>query len=208
MKKHNIKAVTLALVVAAGGSFPSMVHAKDECILDGRMRDRMEALNKAEIGLLEGQLEAAQEVADDIDIKEGTCMPVLKQIDNLISMRLPTFGGGWAAMIDKIKSMACKFADDYVREQVESIDISYEDPYGITKVGVGGSTTGGGVNMEEYDLGGEIADAAMEAAQQEAKARANSTGKIGDSISGPKDRRRGTVKGKVDGSVRDAFKGL
>lgn len=212
MKKNKITAavaLAIAVTVTAGGLIPAPAHA-NECILDERMRDRMASLNKAETELIEGQMESAETVADEVDVKKGACMPVLEQIDKLISMRLPTFGGSWAGILDKIKDAACKFADDYVKDQIESVDISYEDPYGITKVGIGGTTSGGGVVMDEYDLGGQVTDAAMEAVKSEIGSMSNSTGKIGDSISGPRNRSSGSgsVGSKVGEEVRDAFKGL
>lgn len=205
------KKTALAFAVALGVVVPSIGYAKEgECYIDDSMNAMLKAVNASEDKMIEDVAKKTTEVIRDVDVKKGSCLPALDAFDALLRMRIPSIGGVMGGFFKMIKDMACAAANDFLEKEINGIDITVGDPYGVIKVGVGGTTGGnGGVDVDDYDLGGIVTDAAVDAIGGAIKDKVSGSGigGITSGISGPQDRIP-KVEDTINDGVRDAIKGL
>lgn len=215
MKTNNkVTAIALVIALSAGAPFvsgSSLAYA-DECAVDSQMKAMLKAVNANENKMIDNGVEKPVKGAiKNIDVKEGSCLPVLDAFDTLMRMRIPSIGGMLGGFFQMIKDLACEFANDFLEEEINGLNLSVGDPYGIVSVGIGGNTNGeGGLVTESYDIGAVVKDAAVDAitgAVSDKVGGINGGGSFSSGISGPQDRIP-RVEDTINSGVRDAFKGL
>lgn len=214
MKANKVTALALVVALSAGSPFvsdSSLAYA-DDCAIDSQMKAMLKAVNANENKMINNGVEKPVKGAiSDIDVKEGSCLPVLDAFDALMRMRIPSMGGMMPAIFTMIKDAVCEFANDFIEKEINGLDLSVGDPYGIINVGIGGTTNGdGGLVTDSYDIGEIVKDAAVDAitnAVSDKVGGINGGGSFSSGISGPKDRIP-RVEDTINDGVRDAFKGL
>lgn len=214
MKTNKITAIALVVALSAGSPFvggSSLAYA-DDCAVDTQMKAMLKAINANENKMIDNGVEKPVKSAiKDIDVKEGSCLPILDAFDALMRMRIPSIGGMLGGFFQMIKDMACEFANDFLEKEINGFDLSIGDPYGIVSIGVGGTTNGdGGLVTDSYDIGAVAKDAAVNAitgAVIDKVGNIGGGGSFSSGISGPQDRIP-RVEDTINSEVRDAFKGL
>lgn len=207
-KSTKVTVLALVFALSAGTPFAS-VYARDNCDIDRDMRIMLAGMNKSEDRIIEqGVKTPATKAIGKIDVKKGSCLPALDAFDALMRMRMPSMGAMLGGFFQIIKDMACKFANDFIDDQINSIDLNFGDPYGIFNIGIGGTTHGnGGFTAETYDVSQIVSDAAINAIKNAIGSQIGGVGGIGSGITGPKDRIP-KIENTIGNGVRDAFKGL
>lgn len=207
-KATKVTALALIVALSVGTPFTS-VYARDNCDIDRDMEIMLKGMNKAEDRIIEDGVKRPVTTAiGKIDVKKGSCLPALDAFDALMRMRMPSFGALLGGFFQIIKDMACKFANDFIDDQINSIDLNFGDPYGIFNIGIGGTTHGnGGFTNETYDVSQIVSDAAMNAITNAIGSQMGGVGNIGSGLTGPKDRIP-KIENTIGNGVRDAFKGL
>lgn len=178
--------------------------AMDECEIDDAMRLTRENTIKAESTFVDkGLRDQSMKTAEQVDTKEGACLPSLDGLGTDIMSKFPGLGGG--NIFDAIKNMICRAGDQFIRDTVEGMDYSIGDPYGIAQVGIGGSTTGGSRDHQEYSFG----EAVLGGVESAAEDRIDEASRNFPKVTTPSHRgpaRSGS--GAVGDGVQDALKDL
>lgn len=207
-KSTKVTVLALVFALSAGTPFAS-VYARDSCDIDSDMLVMLAGMNKSEDKIIEqGVKKPVSKAIGKIDVKKGSCLPALDAFDTLMRMRMPSFGAMLGGFFQIIKDMACEFANDFIEDQINSVDLNVGDPYGIFNIGIGGTTYGnGGITTETYDVSQVVSEAAMNAVTNAVSGQIGGIGGIGSGITGPKDRIP-RIENTIGNGVRDAFKGL
>lgn len=183
--------------------------ASDECEIDKIMRDNRVQMDKMAVGIYENGVRKPIESAikSAPTVKDASCLPMLDKLDMLMRMRIPSIGGALGGLMTKIMDMACDMANSYLESMANSVQIGYSDPLGIASVGIGGTTGGdGGMQVDEYDLGEVVEDAAMGAVGSAVggAVRGNASDLRKNLPTGPVDRApriENTVRQEVNGAI-------
>ncbi len=178
--------------------------ADAECDVDVAMRqtnERMKELTNS------GFDNNRNEVINAPTVKDASCLPIFDDLDGLIRVRVPDFGGAGGIM-SKVRAYACKMADGVIRQAASRATASVGDPYGVVSVGVGSTTGEGGVQTETYDIGKVVEQAATGAIGQGGSVIRGEAGAVVNEIPrGPIDRRP-SIEGTIRNGANDAIKGL
>lgn len=195
------------LTVALCGS----AHA-DECEIDQAMRDERIAMNRHAKEKIDQGSKAAMDGAPSV--KDGSCMPILDQLDGLIRARIPTISSIGEGILSGVRDLACEVANDTVSTIASRAEANIGDPYGIVSVGVGATTGEGGVQTDTYDFTKVLGDAAMRAAGQAAGSVAGSAARdavnsIPEEVSDRNPRSaESSINEATRGAVNEAINGL
>ena len=203
MKRLVFFLLGAALWGAASGAF---AFTDDECELDSMMNERRIQLDKMAVGIYENNVTkpigAAIESAPTV--KDASCLPMLDTLDMLMRMRIPSMGG----IMTKIADMACSAANSYLSNMANSVQIGYSDPYGIASVGVGGSTNGGGTQVDSYDVGDVAARVAENAARAAMNKGTSEAGQVVRQLPSGAQNRTRSVESRANSEVNSAINGL
>lgn len=183
----------------------------DECELDGMMRDNRVAMDKMAVGIYDTNV--AKPIGKAIEsaptVKEASCLPMLDALDTLIRMRIPSIGGAMGSIMTQIRDMACKMANDYLTQLSSQAQINVSDPLGIASVGIGANTNGnGGVDVEQYDFGEVVKDAATNAAGGVLSGARGDAGKLINQLPNGPQNRTPRIENTIRKEVNSAIKGL
>jgi hypothetical protein len=127
-------------------------------------------MDQMSVGIYKANLQdpISQQIESAPTVKDASCLPILDTLDTLIRLRIPSLGGALGGLMAKIRDMACKYANDFIASVVKSANYNISDPYGIASAGIGGTTTGGGVDVKPYDFGEIVQKAVTRAATDKA----------------------------------------
>lgn len=156
--------------VYAASSGATAETAEENCDIDTMMDANRLKMDQMAVGIYKANLQdpIGQQIETAPTVKDASCLPILDTLDSLIRLRIPSIGGALGGIMAKIRDMACKYANDFIASVVKSANYNISDPYGIASVGVGGSTTSGGVETQRYDFGKVVQDAVVQAAKNKA----------------------------------------
>lgn len=207
MKRLVFFLLGAALWGAASGAF---AFTDDECELDSMMNERRIQLDKMAVGIYENNVTkpigAAIESAPTV--KAASCLPVLDKLDALMRMRIPSMGGVMGGIMTKIADMACSAANSYLSNMANSVQIGYSDPYGIASVGIGGSTNGGGTQVETYDVAEVAARVAENAARAAMNKGSSEAGQVVRQLPSGAPNRTQSIESRANSEVNSAINGL
>lgn len=185
--------------------------ADDDCDLDNMMRDARVQMDKMAVGIYENGVGKPmnEAIKSAPSVKDASCLPMLDKLDMLMRMRIPSVGGMMGGVMTMIRDMACDMANSFLESAASSVQIGYSDPLGIASVGIGGTTGQGGQQVETYDIGKVVQDAAINQIKGAAGSAVRSgAGELRNSLpTGPVDRAP-SIDRTINNEVRGAINGL
>lgn len=212
MKKRPAIALAVSLNLAVAGYATGA--DSSECIIDEMMEQNRIAMDKMAVGIYEANVTKPMEQAIEAapTVKEASCLPILDTLDGLMRLRLPSFGAIAGGLMAKLRSMACKMANDFLADLKNRASFNISDPLGVASVSIGATNENGGVEVERYDMTKVIQDAATKAVtdkvKQEARKLTNESSKaIRDLPMGPQNRAP-RVENAVNSDIKEAINGL
>jgi hypothetical protein len=181
------------------------------CDIDDMMTKNRQEMDKMAVGIYKVNLEEpiARQIETAPTVKDASCLPILDTLDTLLRMRIPSTGAMMSGVMAKIRSMACKYANDFISGIVGKLQYNISDPYGIASVGVGASNGSGGTKVETYDFGAVVADQVASAAASKARELAREqTRDITSQLPSGADNRTPRVEREIGNVVKDGMNGL
>jgi hypothetical protein len=192
-------------------STSALAAASDECELDGMMRDNRVEMDKMAVGIYDNNV--AKPIGKAIEsaptVKETSCLPMLDSLDTLMRVRIPSMGGAMGAVMTQIRDMACEKANSYLTQLSNRAQINVSDPLGVASVGIGANTNGnGGVDVDQYDFGEVVKDAATSAAGGVLNGVRGEAGKVVNQLPNAPQNRTPRIDNTVRKEVNSAINGL
>lgn len=192
-------------------STSALAAASDECELDGMMRDNRVEMDKMAVGIYDTNV--AKPIGKAIEsaptVKEASCLPMLDALDTLMRMRIPSMGGAMGAVMTQLRDMACEMANSYLTQLSNQAQINVSDPLGVASVGIGANTNGnGGVDVDTYDFGEVVKDAATSAAGGVLNGARGEAGKVVNQLPNAPQNRTPRIDNTVRKEVNSAINGL
>ena len=114
----------------------------EECAIDVVMASKLSEVN--------AKSQAAVSLYQEPDIEKDACLPTLSALSGQLSASIPSFSGLARGLATKIRNMACSAADDAIKKNTDTLNASWEAPFGLGGIS-GGVTTNGssGVSVSE-----------------------------------------------------------
>lgn len=146
-----------------------------DCDIDDMMNSNRVTMDQMAVNEYKKAVEEplAKQIESAPNVKDASCLPILDTLDTLIRAKIPSITSAMGSILAKLRDMACSYANDFISSVVGKMQYNISDPYGIASVGVGGSTSAGGTQVETYDFGKVVSDAVQQAARQKAAELAN-----------------------------------